>query len=504
MAGTLLHKGKYVLDMALGQTGSILTYRATDTRAKQPVVIQTLIPSLRYQSDFPKLQQDFLREANQLSQCPHSNLPGVIEVFSENGLAFLVLNHVSGVNLADRVQAKGAMTEADAIHRIRQVGAALRALHEHQLLHREIRPHNLICCDRTGFTVLTGFGTASGTITPANAQVDAQAAGYAAPERYLPGRVLTPATDLYGLAATLYFLLTGNPPISAPLRDRVPLPNLRQMQPSLSPTTEQAILRGMAIDATQRPLTVQDWLTLLSSSPLAQPVLNGANGARNGAVPPPVAIPAPVNPAPANPAPAATLAVAPPMASPVASPVAPATIPPPPVAAISRSKPQGWLRSLMMAGMVAAFFGGCSGIVLRLTGIASPGSAFFNTEQTFPPSKNWPGTPAPPQAEGPSRSAPASFQDAPVVSEPPPSRFRSSVEVAPPAPTPTQAVPVPIQDPSPPPEPPSATEPVPLPADPLPIDPANPAPADPAPPTQASPNPVLQPSPAPPALPPSN
>jgi len=73
----------------------------------------------------------------------------------------------------------------------------------------------------------------------------------------------TSATDVYGLAATLYTLLTAQIPVASILRDRQPMPVPRDLQPQISPTTNQAIMRGMAIEPKFRPTTIAEWLVLL-------------------------------------------------------------------------------------------------------------------------------------------------------------------------------------------------------------------------------------------------
>lgn len=260
--GKTLQNGKYVLDAVLSQGGLGITYRATHTYLTQTVVIKTLAEDLHERADFNRFQQRFVGEAQLLARFQHPNIVRVSDFFEESGLPFIVMDYVPGETLAE-IKAN-PLPESQAIHYIRQVGAALSVMHANGLLHRDVKPQNIIRRQGTESVVLIDFGIArefTTGVTQTNTGL--LSAGYAPIEQYLPKHQWTPATDVYALAATLYALLTSQPPIASVLRDRVPLPALRKLQPHLSPAVEQAILRGMALEAYQRPQTVGEWLALL-------------------------------------------------------------------------------------------------------------------------------------------------------------------------------------------------------------------------------------------------
>jgi len=269
--GKTLQNGKYVLDSVLSQGGLGITYQATHTYLNQAVVVKTLNEELRRRADFRQFQQRFIDEARRLARFQHPHIVRVTDCFEELGLPFIVMDYIPGQTLAELMN-HHPLQESQAIHYISQVGAALSVIHANGLLHRDVKPENIILRQGTQSVVLIDFGIArefTAGVTQTNTGL--LSAGYAPIEQYLPKHKWTPATDVYALAATLYALLTGQPPIASILRDSprlagdpyAPFRLLRQRQPHLHPAVEQAIVRGMALEAHQRPQTVMDWLALL-------------------------------------------------------------------------------------------------------------------------------------------------------------------------------------------------------------------------------------------------
>ncbi|MBD1823620.1 protein kinase [Cyanobacteria bacterium FACHB-DQ100] len=261
--GKTLSNGKYTLDQELGRGGFGVTYRATHHWLAQVVVIKTMNDALRQDQNFANFQRQFQDEAKRLAMCVHPGIVRVNDFFAEEGLPYMVMDYIPGLTLA-QVVAHSPLPEATAIAFIQQVGAALTAVHQLGLLHRDVKPQNLILRQGTDQVILIDFGTArefSPGLTQAHTSMFSE--GYAPIEQYLPQAKRTAAIDVYGLAATLYTLVTGQVPIASVLRDRQPLPEPRHLRPDLSPRTNQAILQGMALEPHHRPATVEDWLALL-------------------------------------------------------------------------------------------------------------------------------------------------------------------------------------------------------------------------------------------------
>jgi serine/threonine-protein kinase len=264
---TALQKGKYKIDGTLGIGGFGITYRATHTFLNQTVVLKTLNDSLRQHPDCAQFQQQFIAEAQRLSRCQHSNIVRAIDFFEEDGRPFVAMDYIPGKTLAQVVEAEKPLSEAQALHYIRQIASAVSTVHQSGLLHQDIKPENIIRRADTHIVMLIDFGIARDfTAGSKQTHTNLLSPGYAAIEQYLHDGKCTPATDIYAIAATLYYLLSGTPPIAAPLRDRIPLPSLRQYQPNLSPSVERAILQGLETDPSKRPQTIENWLTMLQET----------------------------------------------------------------------------------------------------------------------------------------------------------------------------------------------------------------------------------------------
>jgi serine/threonine-protein kinase len=296
LVGKTLQGGKYTLEQELGRGGFGVTFKAIHHYLGQPVVIKTLNESLYLHPDFARFQRQFQDEARRLALCIHPNIVRVSDFFVEAGWPYMVMDYVPGPTLQAVVFPGKPLNEAMALDYIRQVGEALKVVHQKGLLHRDIKPENILLrtppsppyqgAIKGGEVVLIDFGIAR-EFTPDSTQTHTRIVsdGYAPLEQYLSKEQRTPASDVYGIAATLYALLTAQVPIPAVIRDRQPMPAPRDLQPQLSPAVNQAIMRGMAVEARYRPATVDEWLALLPDSQPEQGSSNvtGSNPTHTGA-----------------------------------------------------------------------------------------------------------------------------------------------------------------------------------------------------------------------------
>jgi serine/threonine protein kinase len=277
LPGTTLQNGRYTLEVELGSGGVGVAFRAKCNATQQTVVIKTLNATARQHTHFAELKRKFEDEAHRLETCLHPNIVRFNDYFVEGELPYLVMEYLPGQTLAAlTIPEQKPISEATALHYIRQIGAALNVVHQHGLLHRDVKPDNIILKDGTDQVILIDFGIAR-EFVPGLFQTHTQmlSHGYAPVEQYLLQGKRTAATDVYGLAATLYTLLTGRVPIASVLRDREPMATPRELLPFLSTAVDQAVMQGMAIEINDRPQSIDAWLALLPGAD-ALPMLHFA------------------------------------------------------------------------------------------------------------------------------------------------------------------------------------------------------------------------------------
>ena len=265
--GQQLQNGKYVIEEVLGQGGFGITYKALHVPLEQQVVIKTPNEYLKYERDYDQYVERFVREGRilaRLSETPHPQIVGVRDLFQDGETHCLVMDFVPGMNLFDAVKQRGGLPEGEAIGYIRQIGEALALVHQAGLVHRDAHPRNIMLRDN-GTAVLIDFGIAK-EIIPSTISSTGNAGnqGFAPYEQLVRGS-REPTVDIYCLAATLYYAITGQrPPTSLDRKlNDIPVIPPKQLVPEISDRINQAILHGMALEAENRPQSIEDWLKYL-------------------------------------------------------------------------------------------------------------------------------------------------------------------------------------------------------------------------------------------------
>ncbi|MEM8612883.1 MAG: serine/threonine-protein kinase [Cyanobacteria bacterium P01_H01_bin.105] len=264
LVGTSLQNGKYVIENELGRGGFGVTYRAMHQSLNQMVVIKTLRWPANDTEQAQQLHQ-FQAEARRLAQCQHPNIVNVTDFFIESGQPYLVMDFIPGQPLSAIIFPDRPLTEKLALRYIKQIASALQTVHSQGLLHRDVKPQNIMIDGDSA--ILIDFGIARELISgQTQTHTNLVSEGYAPLEQYLPKARRSAASDVYGLAATLYSAVTGQVPVASVLRSHHPLTPPSQINPSLSAGVEQAILQGMALDLAQRPQSMATWVRLLGLS----------------------------------------------------------------------------------------------------------------------------------------------------------------------------------------------------------------------------------------------
>ena len=279
-AGTLLKQGRYQIEKTLGEGGFGITYKATDLTTSVKVAIKELWPeqairqgngiiwpnSITSQSKQRQLS-NFQIEAHYLSKCLHPNIAKVYDWFEENNTAYIVMELISGKSLYQILQDDKPLLEERVKRYMIQIAEGLKVVHSHNLLHRGIKPDNILIDDRDR-AVLIDFGEAREFIPGRTSEMDLiLTPGYAPLEQYAKKVKRYPATDIYALCASMYELLTGETP--PPATDRVSSETLvppRKLRPDLSPFIEQIILTGMRMKVSERFQTADELIKALRGS----------------------------------------------------------------------------------------------------------------------------------------------------------------------------------------------------------------------------------------------
>ncbi|OUL30127.1 serine/threonine-protein kinase [Nostoc sp. 106C] len=269
-----LQNGKYVIDKVLGQGGFGITYKALHVELKRIVVIKTPNERLSNDPEYEKYIERFIQEGRtlaRLSEDPHPHIVGVIDFFKESAIHCLVMNFVKGENLFEAVKRRGALPQAEIVPCIRQIGEALIVVHEAGLVHRDAHPQNIMLANNSK-AVLIDFGIAKQVVPSSDTSINKDGHRAFAPYEQQTGGSREPNVDIYSLAATLYYAVTGKFPTNSLDRklNSTSLTPPKQINRKISDQLNQAILNGMALEAEDRPYSMQTWLAMLEA-PKATP-----------------------------------------------------------------------------------------------------------------------------------------------------------------------------------------------------------------------------------------
>jgi eukaryotic-like serine/threonine-protein kinase len=248
---------RYELEELVGTGGMSSVYRAHDRLLERYVAIKVLHE--RFTSDGEYVER-FRREARAVAQLSHPNIVTVIDRGEQDDRQFIVFEYVDGENLKALLEREGPLPEPVAIELALQVARALGFAHEQGLVHRDVKPQNVLLNDGREAKV-TDFGIArsldvSGNLTQTGTVMGTS--DYIAPEQARGARV-DAQSDIYSLGSVLYELLTGEVPFTgdnfvavAMQHINRPPPSVRERRPELSPCVDDVVQRAMAKEPRDR------------------------------------------------------------------------------------------------------------------------------------------------------------------------------------------------------------------------------------------------------------
>jgi formylglycine-generating enzyme required for sulfatase activity/tRNA A-37 threonylcarbamoyl transferase component Bud32 len=276
--GKELQKG-YRIESILGQGGFGIAYKATHLQLNHQVVIKTPNSDLQNDPEYPKFIERFKKEGQILARLGSNHNPAIVRVsdlFEEEGIYCLVMDLIVGESLWDIVQKKGALSEEKALPIIRQIGEALIIVHQAGIIHRDAHPGNILLRNN-GAAVLIDFGIAAEILPTGcvNSSMHPAHQVFAPYEQFVEGSG-KPSVDVYCLASSLYYVITGKLPTPALKRK---LGNASLDAPKqlvrISDRVNNAILKGMALEPQNRPQTMQEFVLLLQQqNPKPKPDLS--------------------------------------------------------------------------------------------------------------------------------------------------------------------------------------------------------------------------------------
>ena len=269
----------YRIEALIGRGGMSEVYRAENPRLGNKVALKLLAPEL---ADDDRFRERFIRESRTAAALEHPNVLPIYDAGSVDGVAYIAMRYVDGPDLRTVIDEGGPLPVERVLSIVKQIGGALDAAHERGLIHRDVKPGNIVIDEHVdgepgGHAYLTDFGVAKHSLSQSGLTSTGQFVGtidYIAPEQ-IEGKQVDRRTDVYSLACVLFECLAGAPPftresnvamIYAHLLD--PPPALTAQRPDLPPEVDAVLERGLAKSRDERYETcralVADFRTAVS------------------------------------------------------------------------------------------------------------------------------------------------------------------------------------------------------------------------------------------------
>lgn len=254
--GTILDDRYEIIDV-VGTGGMSTVYRAKDERLKRFVAIKVLKSD--YSSD-QNFVSKFRAEAQSSAGLTHPNIVSVYDVCEDDGRYFIVMELVEGITLKEYINLNGRLNMTQAIDFSIQIASGLEAAHEHHVIHRDIKPQNIIV-SKSGNIKVTDFGIAKAATSTTMSTTGIGSVHYISPEQ-ARGGYSDERSDIYSLGITMYEMVTGRVPFEGDTNVAIALMHIqndmippRQLYPDIYPSFEKIILKASQKKPERRYLT---------------------------------------------------------------------------------------------------------------------------------------------------------------------------------------------------------------------------------------------------------
>ncbi|HET6778526.1 MAG TPA: protein kinase [Gemmatimonadales bacterium] len=251
----------YTIEGEIGRGGMGVVYRARDERLQRRVAIKVLPPEFAFQQD---IRERFTREAQTAARLSHPHIVPIHSVGEGEGLVYFVMGYVDGESVAARIRRRGHLPAEEARRIMMETADALSAAHALSVIHRDIKPDNILLEGTRGRVMVTDFGiakalssTSGATLTGIGVAIGTPA--FMSPEQAAGEREIDGRSDLYSLGVVTYQMLTGALPFSAPsvagiLMKQItePAPDIRTKRPDIPEDLAAAVSRCLEKDPENR------------------------------------------------------------------------------------------------------------------------------------------------------------------------------------------------------------------------------------------------------------
>jgi len=269
--------GRYRVGRELGHGGMAVVYLAEDLKHHRQVAVKVLKPELAAAIGAER----FLREIQIAAQLNHPHILALYDSGDADGLLYYVMPFVTGESLRQRLEREGQLPLQDALQLTGDVASALGHAHLHGIVHRDVKPENILLSG--GYALVADFGIARAVSTAGGDQLTTTGVtigtpAYMSPEQAMAAPQIDGRSDQYSLACVLYEMLTGAPPFSGPNAQAVlarhtldPVPPVRTLRTTVPPAVEQAVVRALAkLPADRYPTTAAFQAALTAPAPSAR------------------------------------------------------------------------------------------------------------------------------------------------------------------------------------------------------------------------------------------